>query len=89
MRREDLDLFIVVVRHLQASPLEAALDVESLVGVAAVKDCLVAANLVGDEVEGLDQPKTQLLALLVLCDGDIFDVANHTEVVDARKSQSC
>lgn len=77
------DLFVVVVRHLQASPLEATLDVESFVGVAAVKDGLVAADLVGDEVESLDQPKTQLLALLVFCDGDVLDVTNHAEVMDA------
>lgn len=49
------DLFLVVVRHLQPSPLETALDVKSLVGLATVKDGLVAADLLGDEVEGLDQ----------------------------------
>lgn len=49
------DLFLVVVGHLQPGPLEAALDVEALVGLTAVEDCLVGADLFGDEVEGLDQ----------------------------------
>ena len=41
--------------HLQPGPLEAALDVEALVRLAAVEDRLVGADLFGDEVEGLDQ----------------------------------
>lgn len=77
------DLFLVVVGHLQSSPLEAALDVEALVGLAAVEDRLVGADLFGDEVEGLDQAQAQLLALLVLCDGDILDVSDQAEVVNA------
>lgn len=76
-------MLYVIVRHLHASPLEAALDIETLVGVAAVEDGLVAPDLIRDEVEGVDQSKTQLLALLVLSDGNIFDVANRAEVVDA------
>lgn len=75
-------MFVVVVRHLESRPLEAALDVEALIGLAAVKDRLVAANLVGNEVEGLNQPKTQLLPLLILCDRDILDVGDRTETVD-------
>lgn len=74
------------MRHLQTGPLEAALDVEALIGFAAVEDGLVAADLLCDEVEGLDQTKTQLLPLLVLCDGNVLDVADFTEVVDASKA---
>jgi hypothetical protein len=77
------DLFLVVVGHLQPGPLEAALDVEALVRLAAVEDRLVGADLLGDEVQGLDQAQAQLLALLVLCDRDVLDVANQAEVVDA------
>lgn len=77
------DLFLVVVGHLQAGPLEAALDVEALVRLAAVEDCLIGADLFGDEVEGLDQAQAELLALLVFCDGDVLDVADQTEVMDA------
>lgn len=76
-------LFLVVVRHLEAGALEAALDVEALVGLAAVEDGLVAADALGDVVEGLDEAQAQLLALLVLGDGDVLDVADQTEVVDA------
>lgn len=78
------DLFLVVVGHLQPSPLEAALDVEALVGLAAVEDGLVAADFLGDEVERLDEAEPQLLALLVLGDGDVLDVTDQPEVVDAN-----
>lgn len=76
-------MLVVVVSHLEPRPLETALDVEALVGLAAVEDGLVAADLVGNKVEGLDQPKTQLLPLLILCDGDVFDVSDGAEAVDA------
>lgn len=62
--------------HLQACSSESALDVEALVGVAAVEDALVAANLFGDEIEGLDESEAELLALLVLGDGNVLDVAD-------------
>lgn len=74
---------LVVVGHLKASSSESALDVEAFVGVAAVEDALVAANLLGDVVEGLDQAEAELLALLILGDGDVFDVADLAQAVDA------
>lgn len=69
--------------HLQAGLAEAALDVEALVGLAAVEDALVAADVFGDEVEGLDEAEAELLSLLVLGDGNVFDVADGAEGVDA------
>lgn len=78
-----LALVLVVVCHLQAGATEPALDVEALVGFAAVKNALVAADLGRHVVEGLDDAQAELLALLVLCDGDVFDVADEAEVVDA------
>jgi hypothetical protein len=77
-------LLLVVVRHLQTRPLKATLDIEALVRLRAVKDSLVAANVLRDKVQRLDDPQTELLALLVLCDSDVFDVADEAEVVDAR-----
>ena len=71
--------------HLKTSPSEAALDVETLVGLAAVQDAFVAANLLGDVIERLNDSETELLALLVLCDGDILDVADGAKAVDAVK----
>lgn len=44
---------------------------------------LVAAHLLGDVVEGLDDAQPQLLALLVLGDGDVLNVSDEAEVVDA------
>ena len=70
------------MRHLEAGPPEAALDVEALVGLAAVEDGLVAADLLGDEVERLDEAQAELLALLVLRHRDVLDVAYETQAVD-------
>lgn len=69
--------------HLQARPLEAALDVEALVGLGAVEDGLVAAGTLGDEVQRLDHLEPELLPLLVLCDRNVFDMASLPQVVDA------
>jgi hypothetical protein len=69
--------------HLQPRPLEAALDVEPLVRLAAVENALVAAHLCRDEVERLDDFEAEFLALLVFRDGDVFDVADEAKVVDA------
>lgn len=69
--------------HLQTGPAEAALDVETLVGLAAVQDALVAADVGGDVVEGLDEAEAELLALLVAGNGNVLDVADGTEAVDA------
>lgn len=79
---------LVVVGHLEACSPEAALDVEALVGLAAVENALVAPDLFGDKVEGLDQSKTQLLALLILGDCDILNVTDGAEVVDAERDKS-
>lgn len=81
-------LAVVVVGHLQAGASKAALDVKALVRLAAVQDSLVAADLFGDEVEGLDQAKTKLLALLVFGDGDIFDVTDEAKIMDAIYQQN-
>jgi hypothetical protein len=72
------------VCHLQTRPLEATLDVEALVRLRAVKNSLVAANVLRDKVQRLDDPQTKLLALLVLCNSNVFDVADEAEVVDAK-----
>lgn len=82
--RPHRSLLLVVVRHLQTRPLEATLDIEALVCLRAVENSLVAANVLRDKVQRLDDPQTELLSLLVLCDSDVFDVADETEVVDAR-----
>lgn len=69
--------------HLQTRPPEAALDVETLVVLAAVENGLVAAYLLGDVVERLDDAQAQLLALLIFGDGNVLNVADGTEIVDA------
>ncbi len=76
---------LVVVRHLETGSAEAALDVKALVGLAAVEDRLVAAHVGGDVVEGLDDAQAELLSLLVLGDGNVFDVASLSESVNAAE----
>lgn len=74
---------IIIMCHLQSCPLVSALDIESLVRFAAVENAFVAADLLGDEVEGLNQFQAEFLALLVLRDGDVFDVSDESEMMNA------
>jgi hypothetical protein len=69
--------------HLQPSPSKSTLYVEALVGLTAIEYALVAADLLGDVIERLNDPQSQLLALLILRDRDVLDVANYSQVVDA------
>lgn len=62
--------------HLQARPLKSTFNIEPFVRLAAVEDALVAAYFDGDIVEGLDDFEPEFFALLVLCDGDVFNMAN-------------
>lgn len=71
------------MRHFQTRPLETTLDIEALVRLRAVKNSLVATHILRNKVQRLNDPQTKLLALLVLCDSNIFDVADEAEVVDA------
>nr|POE59058.1 hypothetical protein CFP56_24328 [Quercus suber] len=73
---------IIIMRHLQPRALEPTLDVEPLIRLRAVEDGLVAAGMLCDEIEGLDDTQTQLLALLILGDRDILDVAYESEMDD-------
>lgn len=65
----------MIMRHLQPCPLESALDIESLIRLRTIKNRLVAAYLLGDEVERLDEFQAEFLALLVFCNGNVFDVS--------------
>ena len=78
------------MRHFQPGFPKTALDVEALVRLAAVEDGLVAADVLGDEVECLNEAQAQFLALLVLGHRDILDVANETQAVDAMwREKAC
>lgn len=43
------------MRHLQPGPPKPALDIEALIRLTTVQNSLVAANLLGDEIERLDK----------------------------------
>lgn len=63
------------MRHLQTSPLEPTLNIETLVGFRTIQNRLVAANFLGDEIERLDELEAKFLALLVFGDRDVFNVS--------------
>lgn len=49
------------------------------VAIAAVQDRLVAAAVLADSGERVDDAQAELLALLALVDGDVLDVADAAE----------
>ena len=71
--------------HLQAGPSEPTLDVKALVCLAAVQYTFIAPHLRRNIVQSLNNPQTKLLALLVFCYCDIFDVANRAETMNTVK----
>lgn len=75
--------FLVVMGHLETGSSKAALDVKTFVSLAAVENALVTTSLLGNKVEGLDDSEAEFLALLVLCDSDIFNVADGAKTVNA------
>lgn len=79
---ELIGYLLVVVAHLDARLLVTALIVEPNILFAAVEDCLVAALLLGNMIEGLDELDAKLLALLVSGDGNIFNVPNGAQLMD-------
>lgn len=78
---------LVIVSHLESCPAEAAFHIEALVCLAAVQNRFVAADLLSNEIEGLDYTQAQLFPLLILGYCNILDVTNETKVVDAGEDQ--
>lgn len=64
--------------HLQSGSFETTLDIESFIGFAAVQDGLVASDLLCRVVQCLYDPQAELLALLILCDSDVLNVADKS-----------
>ena len=75
----------VIMCHLQSCSLEAALHVKAFVCFRTVQYGLVTAHIFGNVVQRLDYSETKLLALLVFCNCDVFDVTNETQMVDAAE----
>jgi len=74
--------FFIIVCHLQACSLKAALDVETLVGFAAIQNALVAAHLFSHVIQCLYDPQAEFLALLILGHGNVFNMPDQSKVVD-------
>lgn len=75
------------MRHLKPSPLEATLHIETFIRLATVQDALVTADFRGNEVERLDDLQSELLALLVFGNSNIFDVTDESEVMNTTCCQ--
>ena len=73
----------VLVYHLETGALKTTFDVKALNIIAAVEDTLVAAKRLCELVESLDDAQAEFLALLVLGNCNVFNMANRTELADA------
>jgi len=72
----------IVVGHLQPSASKAAFEIETLVWFGTVEDALITTNLLGNVVQRLDKPQSQLFALLLPRDGNVLDMADDPQRVD-------
>jgi hypothetical protein len=70
------------MRHLQPRPLEPTLDIKPLIRLTAIQNRLVAPRLLRHKVQRLDDAQPQLLALLVLRNGNVLNVSDEPELVD-------
>jgi hypothetical protein len=68
--------------HLKPCSSVSTLDIEPLIRFTAIQYALIASHLLCQVVQSLYESQTQFLALLVLGNGDIFDMAHKTEIVD-------
>lgn len=72
----------IIMRHLQPRPLKPTLDIKTLIGLTTVQNRLIAADLLRDKVERLNNPEPEFLALLILGDGNVLNVPDEPELVD-------
>ena len=76
------------MRHLQPCPLASTLHIEALIRFRTVQNRLVAAHVLRHIVQSLNDPQPEFLALLIFRDGNVFDVPDETEVVDAHRKSA-
>ena len=69
--------------HLETSSLITTFHVESFIRFRAVKDCLVASNFLCDVIQCFYDMKAKVFSLLVFCDGNVLDVTDEPEIMDA------
>jgi hypothetical protein len=70
------------MRHLQPRPLKPTLDIEPLIRLRAIQNRLITPRLLRHKVQRLDDPQTQLLALLVLRHRNILNVSDKPQLMD-------
>lgn len=68
--------------HLEPSPPEATLHIETLIRLRTIQNALVAADLLSDVVQSLYYAQAELLALLVFGHSNVLNMADEPEVVD-------
>jgi hypothetical protein len=72
----------IVMGHLEPCSSVSTLHIESFVCLTAIQYALIASHLFCQVVQCLYESQAQFLPLLVLGNGDIFDMAHKTEAVD-------
>lgn len=70
------------MRHLQSSSLVPTLHIKAFIRFTTVQDTLVASHFLSNEIQCLDELQAEFLALLILCHGNVFDMADKSEVMN-------
>jgi tRNA-dihydrouridine synthase len=70
------------MRHFHPGAGIPTLRIEPFIPLRTVQNRLVAADIDGDRIERLDEFLAEAFALVVVVNGNIFDVADGAEVVD-------
>lgn len=66
----------MIMSHLNTSPLEATLDIKALIHLTAIEDSLITANMLRNIIQSLNHLQSQLLPLLILRNGNIFNMSD-------------
>src|SRR5947209_2941606 len=72
----------IVMGHLKPCSSVSTLHIESFVCLTAIQYALIASHLLCQVVQCLYEPQAQFLPLLILGNGNVFDMAHKTEAVD-------
>lgn len=75
--------FLKIPRHFNSRVVVPTLDIKRFILCAAIKNVLVAAEVLGDGVEGVEHGEAEVFALVGVGDCYFFYVAYEAAVVDA------
>lgn len=81
-RAPTISPLLIIMRHLQPSPLEPTLDIKPLIRLRAIQNRLIATHTLRHIIQSLNNPQSQLLPLLVLRDRNILDMPDQSQIVN-------